>query len=502
MKLSSENRTGGYRRKAPFFLRQVLIPFISFIYVCSIIIPAFDHETAAASGSLVIENVTLIDATGAPARRNMTIVVKDGRIAEIGRSGRIRIESGARIINGTGKYLIPGLWDVHVHNSYRSFLPLLLVNGITGVRDMGGTPAEFQRLTTWLDDIKAGKLRGPRVVAAGVIVDGPAGKGRPDSLHVGNADEARRAVESLLSRGADFIKVYTLLPRDAYFAIADETRRRGVTFAGHVPVDVTAAEASDAGQKSLEHLFGVLPLCSRDETQLVNGMRTAIAASSTPVFISEELRSQALAAESWDRKKAVALFARFARNGTFQSPTLIGYRNLADAPVAAFEQDARLKYIPLERRESWVRQRAQLQQHIAREYWENREKLFSRQLEIVREMHRAGVGILAGTDTASFYVYPGFSLHDELGLLVKAGLNPMEALQAATRNTARYLGKAEMFGTIERKKAADLVLLDGNPLLDIGNTKKIAAVITNGVFLDRAELDRMLGAIEADASSK
>lgn len=488
--------------KVSFLPYRLFILCISFICVCFVIIPAVDSETAAASEALVIEGVTLIDATGAPARRNMAVVVKGGRIVEIGRSGRIRVESGARTVDGTGKYLIPGLWDVHVHNSYRSFLPLLLVNGITGVRDMGGTPAEFERLKEWLNDIKAGKLRGPRVVAAGVIVDGPAGKGRPDSLHIANAEEARHAVDSLLSRGADFIKVYTLLPREAFFAIAKETRRRGVTFAGHVPADLTAAEASDAGQKSLEHLFGVLPLCSRDETQLVAGMRNAIAGSAAPVFISEELRSQALATESWDRKKAASLFARFARNGTFQSPTLIGYRNLADAPTAAFEQDARLKYIPLERRESWIRQRAQLQQHIAREYWENREKLFSKQLEIVREMHRAGVGILAGTDTASFYVYPGFSLHDELGLLVKAGLTPMEALQAATRNTARYLGKAEMFGTIERNKAADLVLLDGNPLLDIGNTKKIAAVITNGVFFDRTELDRMLGAIETEASLK
>lgn len=460
------------------------------------------HDRGAAPGVLVIDRVTVIDATGAPAQPGMTVVIEGDRISAIGKSGTLAVDAGARVVDARGKYLIPGLWDVHVHNSYRSFLPLLLANGVTGVRDMGGSPAEFDRLKEWLGEIGSGSLPGPRVIAAGVIVDGPAGKGRPDSMHVSTAAEAREAVGELAARGADFIKVYTLLPREAYFAIADETKRRGMIFAGHVPADISAVEASDAGQQTLEHLFGVLPLCSRKEAELLGRMRASIAGSPTPVFISEELRAQALAIDSYDRRKAAALFARFARNGTWQSPTLVGFRNLADAPSAAFDRDVRLKYIPVERRESWVRQRAYLQKHIAPEYWANRHRLLKKQLEMVGAMHRAGVGILAGTDTASFYVYPGFSLHDELGMLVNAGLTPMEALQAATRNPARYLGKTDSFGTIERGKIADLVLLDASPLKDIGNTKRIAAVVAGGKLLDRAELDRMLAGIEAEAGVK
>jgi len=454
----------------------------------------------AASKALVLTHVTVIDATGAPAQPDMTVVISGDRITALGKTGKLAPANDARVIDAKGKFLIPGLWDMHVHTSYRNFLTLFVANGVTGIRDMGGTPGEFELFSRWRAEFKRDALPAPRIVAAGIVVDGPAGKGRSDSLHVANESEARQAVISLRKRGADFIKVYTLLSREAYFATADESKKQRLPFAGHVPAEVSAAEASDAGQKSMEHLFGVLSACAKNEAELLGEVRAEIASSITPVFIRAELHAQARALDAWDEPKTAALLALFARNGTWQVPTLVGFRNLSDAADDPFVSDSRLKFIASEKREAWKKQRAYLQQHLTTAYWDRSKRLFQKQLELMGAMQRAGVGLLAGTDTAGFYVFPGFSLHEELELLVKAGLTPMETLQAATRNPARYLGMSETLGTVEKGKIADLVLLEANPLEAIGNTRKIAAVILGGRLIARQELDQLLAEVETAAS--
>ncbi len=222
---------------------------------------------------LAITGVTVIDATGAPARPDMTVVVTGVRITAIGKSGEVGVPEGARVVDGKGKYLIPGLWDMHVHTVGSSFLPLYLANGVTGVRDMHAVDPDYA-IFDLRKQVQEGKQPGPRVVAAGPLVDGPK-PFVPNSLVAANAAEGREAVRKLKMMGADFVKVYNKLPREAYLSIADEAKKQGLPFAGHVPESVSAAEASDLGQKSIEHLNGVELACSDREDEL---RREAVAA--------------------------------------------------------------------------------------------------------------------------------------------------------------------------------------------------------------------------------
>src|SRR5262249_44694326 len=244
-------------------------------------------------------------------------------------------------------------------------------------------------------------------------------------------DEGRKAVENVKKWGADFVKVYTYLPRDAYFAIAEEAKRQRIPFAGHVPWSVSAAEASDAGQRSIEHLTGVLLSFSSSERE----SRRKIAAASR---FEGRAAVEARALETYDGEKARELFDRFAKNGTWQCPTLTVLRSFAYLDDKDFRNDQRLKYMPPLVRDRWERAESRLG-NTANNYSLNK-KIYPKYLEMVGAMHRAGVQILAGTDTGNPYCFPGFSLHDELGLLVKAGLTAGEALRAATLDPARFLG--------------------------------------------------------------
>ncbi|HET9530633.1 MAG TPA: amidohydrolase family protein [Blastocatellia bacterium] len=463
------------------------------------LLQAVSGQTAphASRETLALTHVTVIDGTGAPPQSDMNVIIAEGRIAEIGKAARLGVPAGARVIDGTSKFLIPGLWDMHAHTSYKEFLTLFIANGITGVRDMGGSPSEFESLQQWRKLIADGVLSGPRIKAAGIHVDGPGAISRPESINVESAEDARRAVQTLKERGADFVKVYTMLSRQAFLSLAAEAQREGLPIAGHVPAAVSAAEASDAGQKSMEHLFGVLYACSPREAQLRQEAAAAVAKSGIAVFVREEILAQIKSLDSYDPKKAEALFARFARNGTRQVPTLVGWRSLAASNEDSAESDPRLRYIPSERKQSWLKQSEALIKSLGPEFHSKRNRLLEKQYEIVRAMHRAGVEIMAGTDTAALYIYPGFSLHDELALLVRAGLTPMEALQSATRIPAKHLGLLDSLGTIEKGKIADLVLLEASPIENIGNTRKITAVITGGRLIDKQRLAQMLSAVES-----
>lgn len=445
---------------------------------------------------LAFTRVTVIDATGAPASPDMTVVVAGGRITEIGKTDKVSVPERALVVDAAGKFLIPGLWDMHAHTSYKQFLKLFIANGVTGVRDMGGTPEEFALLRQWRRQIADGAILGPRIVAAGIHVDGPKLLGRPNSLHVANASDAQKAVSFLKQGGADFVKVYSMLPREAYFAIATEAKKQGLAFAGHVPPCVSAAEASDAGQRSMEHLFGILTACSNREAELVSETAAAVAKSGVAVFVRAEIHAQIKALDSYDREKAESLFARFRKNGTWQVPTLVGWQSLSRADDERLASDVRGRYIPPERRKSWQMQSAGFLGSLSADYLANRQRLLEKQLELVGAMRRAGVELMTGTDTAALYIYPGFSLHDELALLVRAGLTPMEALQCATRNPAKYLGMLDTLGTVEKDKIADLMLLEANPLEDIRNTQKIAAVVVGGRLIRKAELQEMLNEVE------
>ena len=452
--------------------------------------------TISQSRPLVLTHVTGIDVTSGRAKSGMTVMIEGGHITALGRGGRIKVPQGAQVIDATGKYLIPGLWDMHVHEWNKEVVfPLFISNGITGVRDMF---APLSPIKQWRAEIAAGATIGPRIFASGILIDGPYPFCKPCTIAVSNADEGRKAVLQVKEMGSDFIKVYSMVPRDAYFAIADEAKRQHLVFAGHVPEFVSAAEASDTGQKSIEHLMGVLVACSAKEKELRKENEAKLRAEG--IRPDTAMLEQAAALDSFDEKKASALFARFVKNGTWMCPTLTVLRAVAFSGDADFRNDLRIKYIPDSLKQQW--EDAYGWKEHTPEFNAQAKRVFQKQLEAVRMMNRAGVRFIAGTDTPGPYLFPGFSLHDELSLLVQAGLTPAESLRTATINPAKYFDMEKSLGTVEKGKIADLVLLDANPLTDINNTRKIAAVIVGGRYLPKETLQKMLAEVEAVANKK
>ncbi len=450
------------------------------------------------SQPVVIQRVTVIDATGRPAQPDTTVVIVGGRIAKVGPWKKIKVPKNAQVVDGAGKFLIPGLWDMHVHGASDARSPwshlLFLANGVVGVRDMSGPPDA----RAWRVEHPSSDPQSLCVYLGSPIVDGP-NPVWPDSIVAATEAQARDAVDQQQQRGADFIKVYSRLPRDVYFALADEARKRGIPFEGHVPESVTAAEASDAGQKSIEHLTGVAEGCSREEQRILAELRGLLALFRAPSATPAEkmasgqriLRLDARVYETYDEATAQSLFARFAKNATWQCPTLTEIRGQMDQPLPADEP--RLKYLSKQVRLAWDKGWYGGVPEAARSAMiESAKARFQESTRLVGRMHRAGVPLLAGTDTMNPQCFPGFGLHDELALLVDAGLPPLAALQCATRNAARFMGQLDRRGTIETGKNADLVLLDKDPLADIRNTRAIAAVVLNGRLMPRAALDAML----------
>jgi imidazolonepropionase-like amidohydrolase len=376
----------------------------------------------AAQTALVISDVTVIDATGAGPRPHSTVILVGDRIDAVVDAAAFALPRGARVIPGRGKFLIPGLWDMHVHLS-EHHLPRLVAYGVTGVRDMGNMLADVDR---WRGAISAGVLVGPQIFRVGPTLNGKAFG--PVHVEITNAQEARAAARLLKHVGVDAIKTHRALPREAYFALIDEAKKVGIPLVGHIPQTVTAQEASDAGQASFEHM----------ET-LFEG--------TTPLKAEE----------------APALFQRFVKNGNRYAPVLVQYRGSTEA--ANIDPELLRKYPDLPA---------------------GRKRIFNSFLELVGHMNRAGVILMTGTDLGAKWISPGTSLHEELALLVDAGLTPMQALQAGTRNPARFLGLKA--GTVEPGMAANLILLNASPLVDIRNSRQIHAVILRGEVLDSTRL--------------
>jgi imidazolonepropionase-like amidohydrolase len=446
--------------------------------------------TVSADSTLAFTHVNVIDATGTPAQPDMTVIVRGQHITAVGKSAQVKIPAGARVVDARGKYLIPGLWDMHVHTVFGDWvpkdekitLPLFVANGITGVRDMGG---DLDVLKVWRSEIAAGKLLGPRMVIAGPMLDGPIPH-FPSSAPVANAADGRRVVDDLKNQGVDFIKIQSYIPRDGYFAAADEAKKLGITFVGHVPDAVRASEASNAGQKSIEHFTGIFEGCSTIEDQLLKG----------PKSLGRNVAT-------YDPERAKTLIALMAKNQTWQVPTLVWERGQWLVDDIDVSHDPLTKYAPAVWRDrSWPMFTRDIMKNMDTDPLPVRKRFVQMELEMTLAMHRAGVPFLAGTDTAAgVHIFPGFSLHQELELFVEAGLTPMEALQTATRNPAQFFGRLSDMGTVQTGKIADLVLLDANPLDDIHNARKIRAVVLAGRYISRADLDQMLHQVEIAAAA-
>jgi imidazolonepropionase-like amidohydrolase len=439
-------------------------------------------------GLVVINNVSVVDVRSGEVLADQTVILEQNRIASVGPSKSAKYPRNAPSVNGHGYFLIPGLWDMHVHLVFGDWfpgaqditLPLLIANGVTGVRDMG---SELETVQDWRNEIEAGRLLGPRIFTSGPMLDGP--KPRfPSSISITTPDDGRRAVDQLKQRGADFIKLQSLIPREAVLAIADEAKKQEMAFAGHVPDSVRASEMSEAGMKSFEHLIGIFEGSSPSEDDFLKGGKT---------------EGRFLA--SYDAERAAALASVLAKNQTWQCPTLVWERggNLMD--LTDFAKDGRAKYVPASwKNKTWKRFTDEIIKGYGTDDIAVRQKFIDKELEVVQLLHKTGVPFLAGTDTPpGVYVFPGFSLHEELQRFVAAGFTPLEALQTATLNATRFLGMDEQLGTIEKGKLADLVLLHANPLEDIRNTQKIAAVIVNGHYYSGKDLEKMLAGVDAAA---
>jgi imidazolonepropionase-like amidohydrolase len=451
----------------------------------------FSCAVSFAQPSIAISHVTVINPGTSSVQPDRTVVIAGDRITSVADSNAPPPKT-ARVIDATGQFLIPGLWDMHVHSAFGDWfpggrdiiLPLFIANGVTGVRDMGG---DVPVLNAWRREIASGKVAGPRMVISGPMLDGylPNGKLRfPSSLAVTKPGEAIAAVDSLKKQGVDFIKVQSAISLDAYRAAAAEAHKQGLPIVGHVPDAIRIREVIEAGQASIEHLMGIFEGCSTEEDKFIHGQ------GNLKLLLGTQ-----------DRRRCDALIQLLAKSRTWQAPTLAWQRGGEFLDQRDLKHQPLDKYVPAYWRDvTWTRFTNEMMPDLLRDPLALRQQYFAENLRIVGAMHKAGVPFLAGTDTApGVYIMPGFSLHDELANFVEAGFTPMEALQTATSNPAKFLGKTASMGSIESGRTADLVLLAANPLADIRNTRKITAVISNGRLFDRAAIDKLLGSVEAAA---
>ena len=430
----------------------------------------------APARTTAITGVTLIDGTGAAPRPGVTVIVSGNRISDIV-AGMPDLAGIQEVIDGKGKFLIPGLWDMHTHLAYVGDVTCttLVAYGVTSVRDPGGALDTVDWFRARIDQ---GTLIGPRIFRAGPVLDGSK-PGSQDRLVIDTADDGLRAVSYVKARGVDFIKVHNGAPPAAYFAMLAEARKQGLAVVGHIPLDVDPGEAIDAGHQSVEHIVSLF------EGPVRRKVATGMA------------RDQAMA--EFTDAEAARLARKMVAKGTWFDPTLVFYWYKAHQWEVRAANDPRERYVTASAR-AFQKVFTPLPDNpdIRRAFAAG----FERFLEITRILHREGVRFLVGTDMAAATPYPGSSVHEELAWLVKAGLTPMEAIVAGTRNAAEALGRLGDLGTIENGKLADLALLDADPIADITNTQKIAAVVANGRLFRREALDKLLAQVAKDAPGR
>lgn len=410
------------------------------------------QDPARPTAQIAITNVTVIDVAGGERQPGVTVLTKGNLIVAVGRD--VPVPAAAVPIDGTGKFLIPGLWDMHSHHQGTGpeSVDLFVANGVVGTRDMG---ADADFILPLRERINRGEILGPEIVATGPILDDRPTHW-PFRRRVRNPEEARAAVRDLKQRGIDFIKVHDGTPRDVFFAIAEEVKNAGLPLVGHVPDNVTVEEAVDAGMKSIEH------------------------------FANYRVLNQCSANPPHDQISCAERFDRLARHGVWQTPT-ITFMQLIPAmfsgeplPHAEYASDALLELTRSNVKES------KLDDEDLAWFRANNEK----SLTTIPGLVSHGVGFLAGCDG----LVPGFCLHDELEWMTRAGMSPLQAIRAATLNAAKFLEREGTQGTIEASRRADLLLLDADPLVDIRHTRRIAAVVLRGRLVTKPEIDRILAA--------
>lgn len=432
-------------------------------------------------GAFAFVGVNVVPMDGERVARDQTVIVRGGRIAAVGPRGRVRVPKGATRVEGRGRYLMPGLADMHVHLEYfesEAQLLLFLANGVTTVRNMDGRPG----VLSWRKRVAEGALPGPTIFTAGPILEGKPPL-RDDNKVVGTPAEAEAAVEEQKGAGYDFVKVYHTLGRETYEAVVGAAKRRGLTVVGHVPRSVGLRGALAAGQKSIEHL---------------DGYADEIEADDSPVRHQRSWLKRYFAVKTDDDKISGAVEAT-RRAGAWNVPTLVERRKSALPPgeVQALLKRPEMRYLPPEAAEFWTQSNERITGRMSPEDFGRLAEGERVRKRLVRLFHERGARLLVGTDTPNPFVIPGYSVHEELQNLVEAGLTPYQALKAATRDAAEFMGALDEAGTISVGKRADLILIEGNPLESVTNVTRRVGVMARGRWYTAQELQKQLDALAA-----
>ncbi len=452
----------------------------------------------AVESDLAVVGVTLIDLETGEVLPDRTILVNDGRIVAVGPRAELAAADGAEVVDADGLYVIPGLWDTHVHSAANTdwHFPLLVAHGVTSVRNLHATVDTSLALTQAVKRrLGSGELLGPRLLANGGVVDGSPPVW-PGSVVAETPEEGRAAVDSLVDGGADFIKVYDRLRTDVYDAVARRASERGIPLDGHVPFDVPPTRVAEAGQRTIEHASGIGMGCATNADSLRAAHHAYVERVGTMSWPENEVgffRLARSALEARDEELCRATIDAYVEHGVAVTPTLVAFMG----PELLLADTARLSMIPADFRESWSAMAAQgphpvyaLMTPVRGVAMENR-----------RMLYEAGVPFLAGTDLGNPFLVPGVSLHDELEALVRdVGMSPLDALRAATLEPARVFGLADSLGTVEPGMLADLVLLRANPLTDIRHSREIAGVVMGGRYFAERGLDSLIASAAASSS--
>lgn len=445
----------------------------------------------------ILRNVTVVNTRDGSLSPGMAIVIQDGKIQRIAENAAVRSSAAVRQIDGAGKYAIPGLLDMHTHavpaaDSPAPYWPLLLANGITGIREMAGSAALLQRAQQLNADSAAGRLNAPEILLM------------PGDLVVGvpTAERGAQVVQQQKAMGAAFIKVIAA-SRDGALGILAEAHKQGLGVAGHLPPALSAEDASNAGWLSIEHLgsgMGVALDCAQDAAAIRGSILRGEGAP--PVFSLNFVRSPMLfrtldapfyqrVIDGYNAGQCQALAKTFAKNGTWQVPTMLRLKTMEFSDDAQFRNDPNLKYIDPATRAQWEQLAVQYVANVPPTAAATFRAFYTLQKKVLLDMRDNGVRMLAGSDLGGIWVIPGFSLHQEFRELAAIGFTPLQVLQMATLNGAEFLHREDSMGTVEAGKNADLVLLDGNPIADVRNLDRIAAVVLKGRYFSKAELDAL-----------
>lgn len=381
-----------------------------------------------AQSKLAIVNTSVLDVRSNGFRPQQTVVIENGKIVAMGPSHAVTVPQDATVIKADGKFLIPGLWDMHVHLSYYGdeALEMLVRNGVLAVRDMGG---DLKQIDQWRKEISEGTRVGPRIFRAGPFVDGPKKMNAQRSSFTKVVEtplQGIEAVRELKALGVDFIKIHSRVPKQAFFAISHEARKLGLPLMVHAPKELTMSEISGSLARSIEHTESLL---------------------GSAIYEEDDVRDS-LTDLAFKNLRNSSIFAEIKKNGNYYDPTVVSLYLLKGT--------------------------------------EYEKKLGPRLLPLVSRLHREGVPLLTGSDfaTKEAGIVPGQDLHGELELFVEAGLSPAEALRAATLNAAECMRVEKEMGTVEVNRLAYLVLLNANPLDDIRNTRKVWKVIVGGKVVE------------------